>query len=305
MKPQLTTIRKFADSLAFMELPVFTYIDRDDFAIIKIEELGMQLPFQTPAFRPDYFNIIAIPEGSAIYLVGDEMVELHSNHILFTRPDIFLSSQWFMVGKAFQISFSKHFLMQYWPAGIDEIQKLDVCKGYSTCLTEKIMEDVENICNDMYNEAVSQASYKYELITNLIINLLLLIRRQQYTNISNKSNEKYNAYVMNFLWDLEDNFSKIISGEAITLFRIKDYANRQNLNENYLSKIVSTTTGKTINQWIQEKLVSEIKYLLKYTDKPMRDIAAIYGFNDMNYFYNYFKRHTRNAPGLFRKDFHA
>ena len=302
-KPQLTSVRKFTDSLAFMNLPIFKYIDRDDFAIVKISELGMQLPYQSPVFRPDHFSIVVVPEGAATYLINDKVFELGSDTILFTRPDVFLSFKWLDVGTSYVITFTKQFLLQYWPAGIDEIQKLDSAKAYASSFTAEMMKTSECTCLNMYEEALSCAPYKYEVIANLIINLVLLIRQQQHTNAPKNPKEKNNCYVEAFMRHMDDNFSKIISGETTVLLRIKDYADMQNLNNSYLSKIVSTITGKTVNQWIHEKLIREIKYLLKYTDKPMMDIAILYGFDDLNYFYNFFKRHTKNAPGYFRKDF--
>ncbi|MTH17714.1 helix-turn-helix transcriptional regulator [Flavobacterium sp. LC2016-01] len=303
MKPLLTTVRKFTDSLAFMDLPVFDYIDSDDFAIVRMEQLGMELPYQTPIFRPDHYSIIVVVEGTVTYFIGNSVFELSQNCILFSRPDSFLASKWSALGKAYTITFSKKFLLQHWPSGIDEIQKLENSKNCIIKLADKMMKSFETTCLEIYNEAISKEPYKHELITNLIFNLLLLIRQEQFGNKSEDLQKKYNAYVTNFINDIEDNFSKIASGHSNTLLHINDYAKKQNLNESTLSKIVSTATGKSVNQWIHEKLIEDIQYLLKYTDKPMRDIATLYGFYDLNYFYNYFKRHTQNAPGTFRRDF--
>jgi AraC family transcriptional activator of pobA len=305
MKLQVTTIRKFTDSLSFMNLPVFNYIEREDFAIVKMEELGMELPCQTPAFRPDHYSIILLENGTATYLIGDKVFELSPNHILFIRPNAFLFSEWISVHKAYYITFSKQFLLQYWPTGIDLIEKLDPCMGYSSSLAQEMMENIQSLCHDMYNEALSNSTFKYELISNLILNLLLLIRQKQYVNEDAGNPEKYNSRVTAFLHDMDENFSQISSGKTHTLLRIKDYAGMQNVNENYLSKIVSLKTGKSVNQWIHEKLITEIKYLLQHSDKPMKEIAILYGFNDLNYFYSYFKRHTQNAPGFLRRNFNS
>ncbi|TRW27261.1 AraC family transcriptional regulator [Flavobacterium zepuense] len=303
MEPLLTSVLKFTDCLTFMDLAVPGYINRDDFAIIRLDELCMQSPYQTPVFRPDYFSIIVIPEGRATYTVGNEVFALQSGQILFTRPHTFISGKWHSVGKAYQISFTKQFLLQYWPMDIDEIQKLDNAKNYATGNVNGSMNNFENICLDIYDEAVSNAPYKHEVITNLIINLLLLIRQQQYRQDPVSCTKKHNGYASAFLQAIEDNFSSIAAGETTIVFRVNDYADSQKLNANYLSKLVAAGTGKTVNQWIDEKLIGEIKYLLKYTNKPMREIAEQYGFTDLNYFYSYFKRQTQNAPGLFRKGF--
>jgi len=302
MKPQLTTIRKFSESLKLMDLPVFKHIDRDDFAIVKIEELGMQLPYQSTAYRPDHFSIIVVSDGHANYVVGDKVFELRANQILFACPDTFFSSKWINLGSAYCISFKKHFLSTYWPAAIDKFLNPDDVKDYATSLPDATGKNFENICHEMYEVAISNAPYKYDLIANLLLNLLIVLYQHKHQNESSNPKKKYNPYAAAFLREMENNFNKIAAKETTTLLRTKDYASMQNLNENYLSKIVSSTTGKTVNQWIHEKLISEVKYLLKYTDQPIRDIASIYGFEDLNYFYSFFKRHTQNAPGSLRKN---
>jgi len=304
VKPQLTTVRKFTDSLAFMNLPIFDYIDRDDFAIVRMEELGMQLPYQTAVYRPDHFSLIIVLDGTATYMIGDKTFELDKKHVLFTQPSTFFSSNWKTLSTAYNISFSKQFLMQFWPYGIDDIQKFDHEKSYAVILSDDHIRYFESICLEIYREALACASYKYEIITNLVYNLLLLVRQQHIKEMKNPK-QKYNVYVNTFMRDLEDNFISIASGQTDTLLTLSDYAGRQNLNESYLAKTVSNTTGKSVNQWIDESRITEIKYLLKYTDKPIRDIAILYGFDDVNYFYNYFKKHTQNAPGLFRENFNA
>jgi len=305
MKRQLTSIRKFNDCLTYMNVPLFSHIDRDDFAIVKIEELGIELPFQTPVFRPDHFSIIVVPEGNAIYHIGCEEYELITSHVLVIRPDTFLSSKWISVRKAYCVSFSKCFLSKYSPAGVEQLQKLDSAKGYLLNAPQQMMETMESICQEIYNEALLNTKQKYELITNLIVNLLLLIREEQQTNRRMHAEDKDNPNVISFMESMEDSFSKIATGQATTILRAKDYAKMQNLNESYLSKIVCATTGKTINQWIHEKLICEIRYLLKYTDKPLKDIAQLYGFEDLANFYNYFKRHNHCTPGSFRKEIHV
>ena len=286
-----------------MDLTVLEHLDSDDFAIVKMEELEMELPFQSTAYRPDHFSIIVMFEGNADYLVGDRVFELRSNQILFACPDTFLSSKWMNLGNAYNISFNKHFLSKYWPAAIDKFQRPEQAKAYLASLSADAVGDYKSICVEMYNEAVSNSPYKYDLVSNLLLNLLMLICQQKDRESSTAPDKKYNPYAAAFLREMENNFSRIAARETTTLLRIKDYASMQNLNENYLSKIVSTSTGKTVNQWIHEKLIDEIKYLLKYTDKPMMEIALIYGFEDLNYFYSYFKRRTKNAPGLMRKNF--
>ncbi|MBF4519463.1 helix-turn-helix transcriptional regulator [Flavobacterium sp. ANB] len=102
---------------------------------------------------------------------------------------------------------------------------------------------------------------------------------------------------------MENNFNELINGNCLVLMRIKEHAQLLNLDENYLCKIITSGTKKTVNEWINEKLIDEIKYLLKYSEKSMKDIAFLFGFSDLNYFYSFFKTQTLSAPGVYRKQY--
>lgn len=303
MEPIVINTRKFKDSLAFMKIPFCEEMNCNDFSIFKMEDLDINLPCQMPVFRPDHFSIVIISQGSAIYHTGDNTYPISSNHILFVRPNAFLFSEWSTVTKAYIITFRKQFLYHYWPAAVDHIQKLERGETFSTTLTEDLMNIFDNICSEIYNQALSAAPYKYEIITNLIFNLLLLMQQNNLGTESEWTKKKYNSHASAFLDAIDDNLSKISSGETTELFDINNYVESQNLNLNQLSKIIYNSTGKSISQWIHKKLIEEIKYLLKYSDKSISTIAYSYGFNDLNYFYSYFKKYTKTAPGIFRKNF--
>ena len=167
--------------------------------------------------------------------------------------------------------------------------------GYSCCLPQEIIEYFEQNCLEIYDIAVSNLSFKDELISNLTLNLLLLVQIQQKGEIKTEvHNEKNSTIVKEFRQNMENNFSRLIEGLDTSLMRTKEHAKLLNLNENYLSKVISSCTGKTVNDWINDKLIDEIKYLLKHSDKSMKEISELFAFNDLNYFYSYFKTQTLN-----------
>ncbi|WP_082036891.1 AraC family transcriptional regulator [Flavobacterium sp. MEB061] len=303
MKPIVIKTRNFKESLSFLKIPLCEEMDCNDFSIFKMEELGLNLPCQMPVFRPDHFTIVLITQGSAQYHTGDNTYTICSNHILFIRPNAFLFSKWNSVTKAYKITFHKQFLHQYWPASVDYIQKLEDLETFSASLTDDLTEIFNSICTQIYDESLSAVPYKYEMITNLIFNLLLLIQQYNLGSESDLTWKKYSPQASAFLDAVDDNLSKIFSGEMTGFFDVGHYAQSHNINLNQLSKIIYNSTGKTISQWINKKLIDEIKYVLKYTDKSISEIAYLYGFNDINYFYTYFKKNTKTAPGIFRKNF--
>jgi len=305
MKPELTSLKKFRDILAFMNLPVFSYIDSDDFAIIKIHDIGLKMPYLTPIFRPDYYTLTIIQGGKGTFVVGDHIYELGPYHVFMKQPDIYFSSGWTESPVGYSISFTRVFFEKYFRNGIDDIPFKNNTNALNYCLNKSDFSEFEEICAEIYEEAIAVSNCKYEIISNLLINMLLLIQQHQSRLKVEIHDEKNAAIVTAFLKNIDQNFNSLISGESITLLRTKEHAKLLNLTETYFSKVISKTSGKTINQWIDGRLIDEINYLLKNTDKPIPEIAEMFAFSDLKYFYTFFKKNTKNTPSSVRKDFNA
>ncbi|MEN2398682.1 helix-turn-helix domain-containing protein [Flavobacterium sp. MC2016-06] len=303
MKPELSPLKKFKEILAFMNLPVFTYIDSDDFAIIRLQDLGLEMPYLTPTFRPDYYTFTTVRQGIANFVIGDEVFKLQPNNIHVTKPDIYFSSGWIESPVGYHICFNRNFFAKYLSAALDDFPITEDRNGLLYCFNQTDLNRYEEICESIYNEAVSNSKYKYEMISNLITNLLLLLQEDRSKVVMENQDEKHTFIIKTFHRNIDENFNLLLTGETSSVFRTKEHAEMLNLNETYLSKLISKTTGKTINQWINTKLIEEITYLLKNTDKPMSEIALMLGFNDMKYFYSFFKRHAKNSAASVRNNF--
>ncbi|MNY56473.1 HTH-type transcriptional activator RhaS [compost metagenome] len=82
---------------------------------------------------------------------------------------------------------------------------------------------------------------------------------------------------------------------------MKDYALAQNLHENYLNNVIKSKTGKSVSNWISEKLIAEAKSLLKNSTLSIKEIAYKLGFIETSHFSNYFKKNTKTSPEEYRK----
>ncbi|RZJ48519.1 MAG: hypothetical protein EOO44_20975 [Flavobacterium sp.] len=264
MTPQLTTLSKLKDCLAFMKQPD-NYLNDTDFAVLKIHELGILTPCQSPTFRPEFYNLTIIVNGSGTCMVGNDTFELRSNHIFISRPDSFLSCRWNNIVKVYNICFSKDFVLEYFPEGIDTIMDSDKSNGFIQSLTKKNMLYFEQICIEIHTILNSTTSYKQELIANLTLNLLYIIQLQlRNRKKQNIRTDKYHPIVIAFRQNLEDNFNSLLAGKNASVLRTKEHAQLLNLNENYLCRLISNTTNRTVNDWINDKLIDEINYLLKF-----------------------------------------
>lgn len=83
---------------------------------------------------------------------------------------------------------------------------------------------------------------------------------------------------------------------------VEFYANKMGLTPKHLSRVVRTSSGKSVHQWIDEFVVLEIKNLLKFSDMSIQQISYELNFPNPSFMGQYFKRITGKTPGEYRKE---
>lgn len=91
-------------------------------------------------------------------------------------------------------------------------------------------------------------------------------------------------------------FKKLVTTELRTFKKVTDFADQLHISPKYLIESVSEVTGKSPKAIINERLLSEIKTMLRYTDQPIADIARAYNFTDQAHFANFVKQNTSFTP---------
>lgn len=299
---QPSNLSTYKDQIEFLKLSYHDYIDNDEFSIVKVHEWDLTFPFNSPTFRSDYYSFTIVTNANGSFTVGDDKFELHPNHVVLACPDSYFKIHWTDMEKVYNIAFKKSFILKHFPGGINNIMEFNTKNGYCCCLTEETMNYFEQTCLEMHKIATSELCFKNDLMANMALNLLFLLQLEKENETDVKINAaKNNKIFVDFRQNIENNFNELAQGKCISVMRIKEHARMLNLDENYLSKTISAITKKTVNEWVNKKLIDEIKYLLKNSEKSMKDIAFLYGFNDLNYFYSFFKTQTQYAPGIYRK----
>ncbi len=82
---------------------------------------------------------------------------------------------------------------------------------------------------------------------------------------------------------------------------IASYAGQANISENYLSRLVKQSTGRSVGAWITIVRIQRAKRLLSQTNLPIIDIADRVGLEDQSYFSRLFKKETGMTPSDFRR----
>lgn len=82
---------------------------------------------------------------------------------------------------------------------------------------------------------------------------------------------------------------------------ISYYAGKLCVTPKYLSTVCKKVSGKTAFEWINDYVVEDIKYFLKYSNKSIKEISEHQDFPNISFFGKYVKTHLGTSPTDYRK----
>ena len=81
---------------------------------------------------------------------------------------------------------------------------------------------------------------------------------------------------------------------------VSEYASELAVTADYLNKVLKNITGISAKEHIQNKLVTEAKRLLIFSNISNKELSYQLGFDEAAHFNNFFKKMTGLTPTEFR-----
>jgi len=295
------TLKELSD---WFGLPSTELVD-NDFMLTEIDQWNKNKLLNAPDnYKANFFTIFIINEGSATHLYNDEVIILESSSIFITGPGHYRNYKFDHLTEAYFICFTEKFLASY--CFYDIYKEFPFLLSESFIYTKADPENyliIKNNTNQIKQEIQRSLDQKMILIGNMLEFLLIKIK-ELFQNQLHRIIDNNNSIVNIFYKDLESYFNEIVEGKKPKQLEAKDFADLQFLNEDYFSSIIKTKTGRTPTEWINSRLLSELKLLLTETSMPIAEIADLFQFTNSRNFNFYFKRQTTLTPSYYRKSLH-
>jgi len=274
----------------------------EEFTINSLKGLHGKPPIQSPSFRTNYFAFLLIEAADGSCKIDNLQFDLKPRTFYFTLPGHLKAFNLRKDSHGYMITFSEKFLRQF-HAG-------DLYKEFPFLLSEtvpvmdppgEVFDDLKLLYTNIQREYVSESSYKYPIIGNLLFALLLKVKEllgkyQHIVSLENRSGE----IVRLFRQALDSHFRALAAGSSGISLEVKNFASEINISQDHLTKTIKNETGKSVSSWIDERLVSEAQSLLLQTNLPINDIAYRLTFKEPTNFTKYFKKFTGQTPKSYR-----
>lgn len=162
-------------------------------------------------------------------------------------------------------------------------------------LSENQLEQAKKIylfVEELYKEATGplKQEIRSSLLTLLALEIVTLFAENKESG--NPRLSRQDQVFRNFTISLAKNVSQHRTVEF--------YANEACLTPKYFSTVIKKRSGKLPMDWITERTIVLIKFLLHNSDKSIQEISNDLNFPNQSFFTRYFKNHTGFTPSAFR-----
>ncbi|MDB5086868.1 MAG: AraC family transcriptional regulator [Mucilaginibacter sp.] len=270
------------------------------FNIFKIEDILLPKSKQANYSRRSFYKVSLITGHNKLHY-ADKCIEITESALVFTNPTI--PYKWERISEkqtGYFCIFTEPFFSRF-----GNIKDYPVFQYPDAAI---IPLAVDEVCqyNDLFirmlNELQSDYIYKYDLLRNLLMEMVHSAQKRQpaHDNILAGSNASERITAL-FAELLERQFPIELNYQVIKLNSPSAFAGQLNIHVNHLNKALKEITGKTTSQLINERLLQEAKILLKSTNWTISEIAWSLGFEEPNHFSSFFKNRGKTTPKKFRQ----
>jgi AraC-like DNA-binding protein len=252
-----------------------------------------------PYKRRDFYKIMLVV-GDINMNYADRIVSIKKQALFFSNPQIpYNCENLERIENGFYCIFNQHFFHKF--GELNQYSVFQPDGNHVFELSDDQVEQIAGIYKKMFEEIQSDYAHKYDVLRNLVYELLhFAMKIQPAAKIDKQIINASRRISTLFLELLERQFPVDENHQKINLRSASDFAKQLNVHVNHLNRALKETTNKTTSQIITERILQESKILLKHSKWNVSEIAYALGFTEVTHFNNFFKKHVQISPLKFR-----
>ena len=269
------------------------------FNVFKLDDFVGNTCKPFPYTRKDFYKISLIIGKNKVHY-ADKISVIEDQAVFFANPQI--PYNWEQVDEnqtGFFCIFTDAFFSQF--GNLKEYPLFQPGGNPIVPISMELAESLKIIYLKMFDEINSDYAFKYDVLRNLVFEIIHIALKTQTvtTSLYSKSNATIRVSSL-FLELLERQFPVESISQQINFRSPSEFASQLNVHVNHLNKALKETTGKTTSQIISERIVQEAMILLKQTNWNINEIAWCLGFEELSHFINFFKKNVQVSPKAYR-----
>lgn len=249
-----------------------------------------------PALRRQFHLLYLMIDGEHDVKLNSDYRQLRPNDLVIVPENMLYASDHIRNCRGYCIHFKTEYIQPLLHGSLrDAFPYFDFDAEHFINITEEESALVQQAFRDIIAEHERFSYEKDFLLRNYILILLHRVREIYNSHVKQLRQNKSRAE------QLASRFRSLVEKQFIENRSVADYAKQLSISPKHLTHVVSTSTGRTPQEIIQDLLFLEAKAILRSTDKTVTEIAHELRFEDQSHFSHFIKRRTGKTPVELRK----
>lgn len=249
-----------------------------------------------PPFRKDFYFIGLVSNAGKTKITYDttNATELNS-FLVFQSPGLLYSFHRDLSAQGYLIYFKRECFSFFKPDFEREFPFFNLLHTNFFRLNQDKYEDFAPHFEGVFRAYETAKDPQHKVASAHLLALLYHLR--EFTHAFGQWEEGFTSPQQIML----QKYIQLVNNFYIEKRTIEEYAQLLNVTPNHLSQTIKAASGKNALSFINERLLSEARALIRYTDYDISEIAYRLNFSDPANFGKFFKKHTQSTPLEFRK----
>ena len=267
-----------------------------NFFCLRLKENEGSISNYKPPFRKDFYFIALVSNAGKTKITYDNTnVTKLNSFLVFQSPGLLYSFYRDNSANGYLIYFKKECLSFFKPDFEKEFPFFNILHTNFFKLNEAKFQEFAPHFEEVFSAYENTKDNQHKIAS--IKFLALLYQLKEFTNAFKQWEEGFTSPQQILL----QKFIQLVNNFYIEKRTIEEYAALLNVTSNHLSQSIKAASEKNASSYINERLLSEAKSLIQFTDFDIAEIAYQLNFSDPANFGKFFKKHTDQTPLEFRK----
>jgi len=267
-----------------------------NFFCLRLKENEGSIRNYKPPFRKDFYFIALVSSAGKTKITYDSTnVTRLNSFLVFQSPGLLYSFYRDKSANGYLIYFKKECFSFFKPDFEKEFPFFNILHTNFFKLNEVKFQEFAPHFEEVFSAYEKSNDNQHKVAA--IKFLALLYQLKEFTNAFKQWEEGFTTPQQILL----QKFIQLVNNFYTEKRTIEDYAVLLNVTPNHLSQSIKSATDKNALSYISERLLSEAKSLIQFTDFDIAEIAYQLNFSDPANFGKFFKKHTDQTPLEFRK----
>ncbi len=266
------------------------------FYCLRIEDTYPQTKDVMPPFKKDFYFVSFITNAGKTAIQYDNNSESQlDSFLVFQSPGHIYSWHRDKKVKGFLIYFKKECFSFFRPDFEKEFPFFNVLHTNFFKINQSVFQKYKPHFDAVFDAYNATDSNRYTIAALRFLELLYQLK--EFTIAANQWNSGFSSPQQL----LFQKFQQLVNNYYIEKRTVEEYAELLHITPHHLSQSIKQATEKNALSFINDRILSEAKTLIRHTELDIAEIAYQLNFSDPANFGKFFKKNAGVTPIEFRK----